>query len=67
MARINVLKDRCKGCGLCIGVCPKKILKMGTALNTTGNYYVTQTNESLCIACKFCGMICPDSAIEVYK
>ena len=25
--------EKCKGCGLCIGACPKKILEMSSAFN----------------------------------
>ena len=67
MSRIEIPKDRCKGCGLCIGVCPKNLLKMGNELNAIGNYYIVQNDAEQCIGCKFCGMICPDSAIEVYR
>ena len=67
MPKIVVIKDRCKGCGLCIVTCPKKIIKFSDDLNATGDKYAVQFDEEKCIGCKFCGLICPDAAIEVYK
>ena len=29
--------EKCKGCGLCIGACPKKILEMSSAFNKQGS------------------------------
>lgn len=28
MGKITVLEDKCKGCGLCVEFCPKKIIKL---------------------------------------
>lgn len=60
-------KNRCKGCGLCMGACPKKILKFSQDINATGMNYSVCFDESLCIACGFCAKICPDAAIEIIK
>ena len=31
--------ERCKGCGLCIGVCPKKILALEEGTNIKGTLH----------------------------
>ncbi len=67
MAKILVDKERCKACGMCITVCPQKIIGMSEGLNHTGSHYAEQTEEEGCIGCKLCGMICPDSAISIYR
>ena len=58
---ITVLKERCKGCGICVAFCPKKIL----ALDTLGKIHVN--DEKACINCGQCELRCPDYAIYVEK
>ena len=61
-------RDRCKGCELCISVCPKNILALDkTAVNKKGYYPATVTDIEQCIACASCARICPDSVITIYK
>ena len=61
-------RDRCKGCELCISVCPKNILALDkTTVNKKGYYPATVTDIEQCIACASCARICPDSIISVYK
>jgi len=67
MAKIVVDPELCKECGLCVGVCPKKILRMGENFNSSGYRYVEQFNAEECTGCKLCSIMCPDAAIGVYK
>lgn len=60
-------KERCKGCGLCIAHCPKKILAKTEDVNTQGAYYAVCIDESQCIACGACVLMCPDVAIEIFQ
>lgn len=59
--------QRCKGCGLCVGACPKNILEMSKETNRQGVHYPVCNNEEACIACTFCATMCPDVAIEIIK
>ena len=60
--------DRCKGCTLCIGACPEKILSMSrNSFNRLGQPYATCFDESRCTACMSCAIICPDMAIRIYR
>lgn len=70
MAKTTINENLCKGCSLCIAVCPKKIIHLKQdQLNAKGYTpaYITEEDMEQCIACAFCGIICPDSAIEVEK
>ncbi len=59
--------ERCKGCGLCIGACPKEILRFSDHTTRQGVFYPVCINEDLCTACKFCATICPEAAIEIFR
>jgi 2-oxoglutarate ferredoxin oxidoreductase subunit delta len=67
MAKIEIISERCKGCGYCIKFCPNEVLTVGTAVNSKGYEYVEAANQDKCIACCICARMCPDGAIEVYK
>lgn len=68
MARVTFREDRCKGCGLCVSVCPKKIIEIQTdKLNSKGMHPAGVEKQELCIGCTFCATICPDLIIEVEK
>lgn len=68
MAKVIFNEDLCKGCGLCIGVCPKKLIGLSkTRLNKYGHHPAEIVNISECIACAFCALICPDCVIMVER
>lgn len=67
MAKIVINSELCKGCRLCIAVCPNSLIKVGDFINDKGIKPVIQVNEEKCIGCKLCGIICPDAAISVYR
>ncbi len=68
MAKLSILTDRCKGCGLCVAYCPKKILTLnGEELHSCGYTPVTVTDMAACIACGSCYRICPDCVITIEK
>lgn len=64
---IEVDNERCKGCGICVSVCPVKAISLGHKVNSKGYNYCYMSNADACIGCTACGMICPDSVITVYK
>ena len=59
--------DRCKGCGLCVTVCPKKVLEMSEEVNSMGYFPVYQARPDDCIFCTACCIMCPDVAITITK
>lgn len=68
MAKVSFNEDRCKGCGLCVLVCPKKIITLSNdKINSKGYHPAEMTNQEACIACAFCATMCPDMVITVEK
>ncbi len=57
--------DRCKGCGLCVSVCPKKVLEISDKVNTKGYFPAYQARPEDCIFCTTCCLMCPDVAITI--
>lgn len=64
--RIEILKEYCKSCSLCVDACPKKVLKISDKINSKGHRYVEQAGDD-CIGCGICAVRCPDAVIEVYR
>jgi len=67
MAEVKFNVEHCKGCELCVSVCPKQIIKMSEKFNSKGYRPATVTEQEKCLGCAFCARICPDVVIEVYK
>lgn len=59
--------DRCKGCGLCVEVCPKNVLEISDNVNTKGYFPVFRARPDDCIYCSTCCIMCPDVAIAIVK
>ena len=58
--------ERCKGCGLCVTVCPKGCIVMSRQSNKSGYFPANATNAD-CTGCCLCAIICPDVVIEVFR
>jgi len=54
---IKINKEWCKGCGICIAFCPKKVL----GYDQDGK--VEMLDRENCIKCGQCELRCPDMAI----
>ena len=80
MEKMKVRFDRCKGCGLCVGACPKKLIRIARdrinqklvklqteKRNEKGYFTAVCTDQDACISCAMCAMMCPDCAIQIEK
>lgn len=66
MPMVKVDENRCKGCELCVSVCPKKILNLSeNKINEKGFKVAEVVKQDECIGCAFCATICPDAAIMI--
>ncbi len=55
---IHINQKWCKGCGICVAFCPKKVLVLEKGK-------AKAENMEDCIACRMCEYRCPDFAIEI--
>lgn len=67
MAKVKIDQERCKGCLLCLSVCPKKSLMVEQKLNRRGVKPAKFKEGAECIGCAMCAIICPDACIEIIE
>lgn len=63
---VEIKKEKCKGCGLCIDACPQKILAFSKEVNNKGYLYATKVKDD-CTGCANCASVCPDVCFTVYR
>ena len=56
---IKVMKERCKGCDICISFCPHSVLTKGP------DGKVVVSDPDACRRCKLCEHLCPDFGLKV--
>ncbi len=70
MNRITFNSELCKGCGLCVNFCPKKIVELSQNKFNKKGYHpavLIEGGQEKCIACAICATMCPDTVITVEK
>jgi len=65
MAKVEIMREYCKACGLCIEACPKHVLALGE-INERGYQAVAAVSDD-CIGCGNCAVMCPDAVFTVYR
>ena len=66
--KLTFKTDNCKGCGLCVDVCPKHVLALAEdQINKKGHHPVVALHIEDCIGCAMCAQMCPEAAIEVWR
>ncbi len=64
---IAIDNDYCKGCTVCVEICPVDVLEMvPVGTRWQGSVVVVKDIEA-CIGCELCELQCPDFAIGVDK
>jgi 2-oxoglutarate ferredoxin oxidoreductase subunit delta len=63
--RYCIEEKLCKGCGLCVSVCPKNVLEINKQVNSKGYFPAYQARPEDCITCALCCTMCPDVAITI--
>lgn len=67
MAKVTFDENLCKGCGLCVGACPKNLVSLKETLNAKGYHPAGVADMDSCIGCAFCATMCPDCVITVER
>lgn len=57
----------CKGCHICISVCPHGVLKESEVVDNRGFFLPRVIDIKACKVCRLCEMECPDFAISVME
>jgi 2-oxoglutarate ferredoxin oxidoreductase subunit delta len=70
--KIEIDRERCKGCYICVSVCPSGNLTVDEQMNKKGYRPASfdtagGENKKGCTGCAMCATVCPDVAIEVYR
>lgn len=55
---VHINRAWCKGCGICVGFCPKEALSLDKEEKAVHN-------PDLCVECGMCELYCPDLAVTV--
>lgn len=64
-ATVTIDTEGCKGCILCVDVCPPRVLVMSEDVNGKGYRYPLLLDG--CTGCELCAKICPDFVIDVFR
>ena len=68
MATVKFDEEKCKGCGLCVSVCPREIICLANEkINSKGYHPAEVTQMEKCIGCASCALMCPDTVIRVER
>ncbi len=64
---MEVNSELCKGCQLCLAVCPKSVIAISEKLNSS-SYHPAFYTGAECTGCGLCFYACPEpGAIRAYK
>ena len=65
--KIEIDREFCKGCEICIFFCPKGAISDSDKLNASGYRVAAFDDAKECTGCAVCAVVCPEAAIEVYR
>jgi|YelNatPaOPRAMG01_1025707.scaffolds.fasta_scaffold00027_27 2-oxoglutarate ferredoxin oxidoreductase subunit delta len=66
LPRIEVIADFCKGCEICVVMCPRNVLEMRADPSRWVGSVVVVVRPEACTRCMLCEVHCPDFAIKVF-
>ncbi len=64
---VLVASELCKGCSLCVDVCPPHVLALDVSMvNAMGHHPVQLIDPGGCTSCAKCARVCPDAALTIF-
>lgn len=63
MPEIRIDQERCKGCDLCLNLCPKQVFKETEKIGIKGFRLRIPADKEFCSDCGLCTYFCPEGAI----
>ncbi len=57
--RVEIMRDWCKGCNICVSVCPERVLSIDQ------HEIAVVSEPDRCTGCGLCARLCPDLAIDI--
>lgn len=65
---VTIDESLCKGCALCVTVCPKGLLQPARRFTSKGYQLVELIDPAgACTGCAMCATLCPEAALRVYR
>jgi Formate hydrogenlyase subunit 6/NADH:ubiquinone oxidoreductase 23 kD subunit (chain I) len=62
-----IASEHCKGCELCVSVCPPGVLALDLdTVNGLGHHPVQLVDATRCTSCALCAKVCPDAVFTVF-
>jgi len=65
MPQIEIKQEWCKGCYICVELCPREVLERDETAFVRGFHPVVVVRPEDCSLCRLCELLCPDLAIAV--
>jgi 2-oxoglutarate ferredoxin oxidoreductase subunit delta len=65
MNKLHINPKYCKGCLICVEICPTKAIEPSDKINSKGYTLPREKDMRRCKACGLCEMVCPDFAIAI--
>ena len=65
MHKLWVDERYCKGCLICVEVCPTKSIVSSETINAKGYVIPVENDMASCKVCGLCELMCPDFAIAI--
>jgi 2-oxoglutarate ferredoxin oxidoreductase subunit delta len=67
-AKEIIIDDQfCKGCNLCMEVCPRKVFTQSSKRSRAGYSMPQAAEPAKCSVCFLCEMTCPDLALTIIE